>query len=70
MQPDALIGGFTDLSVQSATAFRSILQAMAQPGTIHQLEGAVPPSPLSVAAGVVLLTLCDPETPLLSLIHI
>ena len=62
MQPDALKGGFANLPVQSATAFRSILQAMAQPGTIHQLEGAVPPPPLSVAAGVVLLTLCDPET--------
>ncbi len=64
MQPDALIGGFADLPVQSATAFRSVLQAMARPGTIHQLAGAVPPPPLSVAAGVVLLTLCDPETPL------
>ena len=64
MQPDALKGGFADLPVQSATAFRSVLQAMARPGTIHQLAGAVPPPPLSVAAGVVLLTLCDPETPL------
>ena len=64
MQPDALKGGFADLSVQSATAFRSVLQAMARPGTIHQLAGAAPPSPLSGAAGVVLLTLCDPETPL------
>ena len=64
MQPDALKGGFADLPVQSATAFRSVLQAMARPGTIHQLAGASPPSPLSVAAGVVLLTLCDPETPL------
>lgn len=64
MQPDALKGGFADLPVQSATAFRSVLQAMARPGTIHQLAGAAPPPPLSVAAGVVLLTLCDPETPL------
>ena len=64
MQPDALKGGFADLPVQSATAFRSVLQAMARPGTIHQLAGAAPPSPLSVAAGVVLLTLCDHETPL------
>ena len=43
MQPDALKGGFTDRSVQSATAFRSILQAMAQPGTIHHVEGVAPP---------------------------
>ena len=42
MQPDALKGGFADLPVQSATAFRSVLQAMARPGTIHQLPGALP----------------------------
>ncbi len=64
MQPDVLKGGFVDQQVQSATAFRSVLQAMARPGTIHQLAGAAPPPSLSVAAGVVLLTLSDPETPL------
>ena len=64
MKPDALKGGFGNLPVQSATAFRSVMQAMARPGTIHHLDGALPPAPLSVAAGVVLLTLCDPETPL------
>ena len=64
MQPDALKGGFADLPVQSATAFRAVMQAMARPGTIHQLDGAMPPAPVSVAAGVVLLTLCDPDTPL------
>ena len=64
MQPDALKGGFADLPVQSATAFRAVMQAMARPGTIHHLVGAMPPAPLSVAAGVVLLTLCDPDTPL------
>ena len=63
MPPDALKGCFADLPVQSATAFRSVLQAMARPGTIHHLAGATPPPPLSVAAGVVLLTLSDPETP-------
>ena len=60
MQPDALKGGFADLPVQSATAFRAVMQAMARPGTIHHLDGAVPPAPLSAAAGVVLLTLCGP----------
>ena len=44
-------------------AFRSILQAMARPGTIHDLTGALPPPPLSIAAGVALLTLADPSTP-------
>lgn len=64
MIADALSGGFTDAPVQSARAFRGILEAMARPGTIHRVEGALPPAPLSVAAGVVLLTLCDGTTPL------
>jgi alpha-D-ribose 1-methylphosphonate 5-triphosphate synthase subunit PhnH len=63
MTPAALTGGFADAPLQSAQAFRSILQAMARPGTIHDLTGASPPSPLSVAAGVALLTLADPSTP-------
>jgi alpha-D-ribose 1-methylphosphonate 5-triphosphate synthase subunit PhnH len=37
---------------------------MARPGTIHDIGGAVPPAPLSVAAGAAILTLCDPETPI------
>lgn len=59
---DALDGGFTDAPVQSARAFREILEAMARPGTIRQVAGARPPAPVSVAAGVALLVLCDPTT--------
>ena len=63
MQGAALEGGFTDVPVQSAQSFRQIMTAMAQPGTICDVTGAQPPAPLSQAAGVVILTLCDPETP-------
>lgn len=59
---DALSGGFTDAPVQSARAFREVLEAMARPGTIRRVEGAQPPEPLSIAAGVALLVLCDPTT--------
>lgn len=59
---DVLSGGFTDAPVQSARAFREVLEAMARPGTIRRVEGAAPPAPLSTAAGVALLTLCDPTT--------
>lgn len=59
-----LSGGFTQAAVQSAQAFRAALMVMSQPGTIHLLEGALPPAPLSVAAGVLVLTLCDGTTPL------
>ena len=63
-QADNLAGGFSDTPHQSARAFRAILEAMARPGTIHSVMGATPPAPLSIAAGVALLTLTDPTTPL------
>lgn len=64
MIADALAGGFADAPIQSARAFREVLEAMARPGTIRRVAGAQPPAPVSVAAGVVLLTLCDGTTPL------
>lgn len=64
MQGEALSGGFADAPHESARAFRGILEAMARPGTIHAVGGAVPPSPLSIAAGVALITLLDTTTPL------
>lgn len=63
MTPEALLGGFTAAPVQSAHAFRASLEAMARPGTLHPVTGATPPAPLSVAAGVLVLTLCDGTTP-------
>ena len=59
-----LSGGFDDPATQAATAFRAVMEAMARPGQIEQITGALPPTPLSPAAGAVLLTLCDTETPL------
>jgi alpha-D-ribose 1-methylphosphonate 5-triphosphate synthase subunit PhnH len=64
MQTQALGGGFAAPPQDAAHAFRAIMTAMAQPGQIRRVTGAQPPAPLSVAAGVTLLTLCDPETPL------
>jgi alpha-D-ribose 1-methylphosphonate 5-triphosphate synthase subunit PhnH len=62
MNVHTLSGGFGDAPVQSARAFRQILEAMARPGTIRRLSGAVPPAPLSTAAGIALLTLADTTT--------
>lgn len=56
--------GFADPAVEAAQAFRAIMRAMARPGTIETATGLMPPPPLSAAAGAVLLTLCDAETPL------
>ncbi|MEP5731117.1 MAG: phosphonate C-P lyase system protein PhnH [Sulfitobacter sp.] len=64
MQAQTLAGGFAEPATQSAHAFRSVMEAMARPGTLHGISGATPPAPLSPAAGTVLLTLCDTETPL------
>jgi alpha-D-ribose 1-methylphosphonate 5-triphosphate synthase subunit PhnH len=59
----ALDGGFADAPRDAAHAFRAAMSAMARPGRIERLAGARPPAPLSVAAGTLILTLCDPETP-------
>lgn len=63
MRSETLSGGFAAPAIQSAHAFRSVMEAMARPGTIQTITGAEPPAPLSRAAGAVLLTLCDTETP-------
>lgn len=64
MTNTALHGGFDRPSVQSAHAFRAILDVMARPGTIAEISGATPPAPMSAAAGTVILTLCDTTTPI------
>ncbi|WP_102108351.1 phosphonate C-P lyase system protein PhnH [Oceaniglobus roseus] len=64
MQAATLEGGFGDGPRDAAHAFRAVMTAMARPGEIVTVAGARPPAPLSAAAGVVLLTLCDPDTPL------
>jgi len=60
---ETLAGGFDDAPIQSSRAFRAALDAMARPGRIHDIGGATPPAPLSVAAGTLLLTLADGTTP-------
>ena len=63
IQSQTLSGGFATPSLQSAQAFRAVMEAMARPGQIQDISGAQPPAPLSNAAGSVLLTLCDTDTP-------
>lgn len=64
MEAEALDGGFAAAPQDAAYAFRAIMTAMARPGEIVEVGGVAPPAPLSVATGVLLLTLCDPDTPL------
>src|SRR6056297_324869 len=63
MEAAALDGGFDDAPVDAARGFRAVMRAMARPGTVERVTGAAPPAPLSVAAGVTVLVLCDPGTP-------
>jgi alpha-D-ribose 1-methylphosphonate 5-triphosphate synthase subunit PhnH len=63
MTPDTLSGGFATPPLDSARAFRTILDVLARPGTIRKLDTATPPAPLSHAAGTLALTLLDGTTP-------
>ncbi|MGB3315145.1 MAG: phosphonate C-P lyase system protein PhnH [Albidovulum sp.] len=64
MPEDFLIGSFAHPAENAALAFRACLEAMARPGRVQTISGAIPPAPLSVAAGTVLLTLADTSTSL------
>ncbi|MGR3760369.1 phosphonate C-P lyase system protein PhnH [Roseobacteraceae bacterium NS-SX3] len=55
-------GGFGTPPVDAAHAFRAAMNAMARPGQVQRITGAAPPGGISVAAGSLLLTLCDPDT--------
>jgi len=62
MDAASLSGGFADTAREAARAFRASLDAMARPGTLQQVTGALPPAPLSPAAGALILTLADTTT--------
>ena len=70
MDQAVMTGGFSDPAIQSARGFRAAMTAMARPGDITTVIGAQAPAPASVAASVLLLVLCDPDTPVwLALSH-
>lgn len=63
--PDGAIGrGFDDPVLGAQKCFRTILAAMSEPGTLHHLAQSIEvPHGLHPAAGEILLTLADYETP-------
>jgi alpha-D-ribose 1-methylphosphonate 5-triphosphate synthase subunit PhnH len=65
MDTHTLDGGFADPVMQSQTAFRAVMDALANPGTIQDLTlGLTPPSSLSPELAAIALTLCDHDTTL------
>ena len=56
--------GFSDPVFQSQAAFRALLAALSEPGTLQQVAGEItPPEGLTTATATALLTLADYETP-------
>lgn len=56
--------GFPDPILDAQRCFRAVLEAMSRPGRVRAVDtGLVPPAPIGAAAGAVLLTLADSDTP-------
>jgi alpha-D-ribose 1-methylphosphonate 5-triphosphate synthase subunit PhnH len=56
--------GFSDPVFQSQAAFRALLAALSEPGTLQQVAADItPPEGLATATATALLTLADYETP-------
>tara|TARA_R110002020_G_scaffold16900_13_gene60086 strand:- start:1603 stop:2223 length:621 start_codon:yes stop_codon:yes gene_type:complete len=57
-------GGFTDPVGASQTVFRALMDAMARPGSVHDLPSVTtPPAPLTASAAALIATLADADTP-------
>lgn len=59
-----IAAGFSDPVFQSQAAFRALLAALSEPGTLQRVDaGIAPPEGLATATATALLTLADYETP-------
>ncbi len=59
----AIVPGFGDPVLESQRVFRALLDAMAEPLRIVEIEGPRPPEPLLTPAWALALTLFDTTTP-------
>lgn len=58
-------GGLSDPVRGSQFVFRRVMDAMARPGTVHQVPALTrPPKPLYAVTGAVISTLADADTPI------
>jgi alpha-D-ribose 1-methylphosphonate 5-triphosphate synthase subunit PhnH len=65
MSAGAVARGFADPVLDSQSVFRSVMMALANPGTIFGLAigQLLPPAPLTPELAAIALALCDHETP-------
>jgi len=64
MGQDMLAPGFCDPVLASQAVFRTVMEALARPGSVAVVDAAVAaPAPLGAAAGALALTLLDFDTP-------
>src|SRR5947207_2015976 len=60
---EELGSGFADKVRSAQSTFRAVMDAMAQPGTVHRIEAWLsPPAPLTSSAAAIALTLFDHDT--------
>ncbi|WP_281018505.1 MULTISPECIES: phosphonate C-P lyase system protein PhnH [unclassified Minwuia] len=64
-ETDFLSGGLADPVIAGQSAFRAIMQAMAEPGTIQAITDCpTPPKGLRRTMASIATTLCDADTPI------
>lgn len=64
MKTEAITPGLVDEVLDSQRVFKLVMNALARPGCVAEIDIVlVPPATLNIASAALLLTLCDHDTP-------